>query len=157
MEIERKFLVDRIPENLDEYLRLTIEQAYLCRTPVVRVRRQNEEYWLTYKGEGLLKREEYNLPLGKEGYEHLLKKADGNRILKERYVIPEDHGLQIELDIFHGDLKGLVMAEVEFPDEETALAYQKPEWFGEEVTYEEGYHNSHLSLHGIPKALEADR
>ena len=89
MEIERKFTVAALPENLCEYPCLVIEQAYLNTDPVIRIRRQNAEYYLTYKGKGLLSREEYNLPLNKEAYEHLRSKADGNLISKKRFLIPK--------------------------------------------------------------------
>ena len=66
MEIERKFLIDKLPENLDDYSFHIIEQAYLNTNPVVRVRRSDDEYYLTYKGSGMMAREEYNLPLNAE-------------------------------------------------------------------------------------------
>ena len=90
-------------------------------------------------------REEYNLPLNQEAYEHLLKKADGIVISKTRYILPEKDGLRIELDVFHGKHDGLILAEVEFPTKEAANAYCPPEWFGEDVTYSTKYHNSNLS------------
>lgn len=74
MEIERKFLIKQIPEGCTSFPCRQIEQAYLNTDPVVRVRRDNDDYYLTYKGKGLLSREEYNLPLNKEAYEHLLAK-----------------------------------------------------------------------------------
>ncbi len=88
MEIERKFTVRRLPENLEQYPCRIIEQAYLNTDPVVRVRRQDDDYYMTYKGKGLLAREEYNLPLNETAYYHLREKADGNVISKKRYVIP---------------------------------------------------------------------
>lgn len=124
-----------------------IEQAYLNTDPVVRVRKDNDDYYLTYKGKGLLSREEYNLPLNKEAYEHLLSKADGIVLTKKRYMIPvpgSDH-LMIELDIFEGHYKGLILAEVEFASEEEAKAFIPPAWFGEDVTFSGQYHNSRLS------------
>lgn len=145
MEIERKFLVGRLPEHLSNYTCHAIEQAYLCTDPVVRIRRQDEDYYLTYKGRGMMVREEYNLPLTREAYEHLKQKADGNLIAKKRYVIPIDGGLSIELDIFEPPFAPMVLAEVEFPDEETANAFLPPAWFQEEVTYDGRYHNSYLS------------
>ena len=87
----------------------------------------------------------YNLPLTAEAYEHLKPKADGILITKDRYVIPEKGGLFIELDIFHGEYEGVLLAEVEFPTEEAANAYTAPEWFGEDVTYSTKYHNSTMS------------
>ena len=68
MEIERKYLVKKIPENIEKYTHKELEQGYLCTEPVVRVRREGEEYVLTYKSKGLMVREEYNLPLNREAY-----------------------------------------------------------------------------------------
>ena len=145
MEIERKYLLDQLPENLTSYPCKKIEQGYLSTEPVVRIRRSDDEYYLTYKSKGLLSREEYNLPLTQEAYEHLRPKADGIVISKTRYLIPEKDGLTIELDIFHKYYDGLCLAEVEFYSEEQANAYVPPAWFGEDVTYSSEYHNSTLS------------
>lgn len=82
MEIERKFTITRLPENLESYPCHIIEQAYLNTDPVVRIRREDDSYYMTYKGKGLLAREEYNLPLNRESYYHLREKADGNIISK---------------------------------------------------------------------------
>lgn len=162
MEIERKFLIKELPENLLSYQCLTLEQAYLCTDPVIRIRRQDQEYYLTYKGKGLMAREEYNLPLNKQAYRHLLEKADGTVISKKRYLIPitkpsfaegftvpdQPLNLKIELDIFDAPFAPLIIAEVEFPDEKTANAFLPPEWFLEDVTDDPAYHNSNLSRKG---------
>lgn len=145
MEIERKFLIKKLPDNLTSYKARKIEQAYLCTDPVVRVRRDNDDYYLTYKSKGMIVREEYNLPLTKEAYGHLLAKADGNIITKTRYEIPEKDNLTIEFDVFEGKFDGLLLAKVEFASEEEALAYIPPEWFGEDVSNSTKYHNSTLS------------
>ncbi len=145
MEIERKFLIKHLPDILSSYPFHQIEQGYLCTAPVVRIRRQDEEYYLTYKSKGLMVREEYNLPLTKESYAHLLPKIDGILISKKRYLIPIESGLTIELDIFEGKLAPLILAEVEFDTEEQAKAFTPPEWFREDVTYSMDYHNSVLS------------
>lgn len=145
MEIERKFLIHSIPFALDSYKCRFIEQAYLNTKPVVRVRQDNEEYYLTYKGKGYLEREEYNLPLDKESYIHLRDKADGIIITKKRYEIPYLDKYIIELDIFEGTYDGLVFAEVEFSSTEEANNFTPPDWFGEDVTFEQKYCNSSLS------------
>lgn len=145
MEIERKFLIKKLPDNLTSYKARKIEQAYLCTDPVVRVRRDNDDYYLTYKSKGMIVREEYNFPLTKEAYGHLLAKADGNIITKTRYEIPEKDNLTIELDVFEGKFDGLLLAEVEFASKEEALGYIPPEWFGEDVSNSTKYHNSTLS------------
>lgn len=158
MEIERKFTLKKLPENLESYPCHIIEQAYLNTSPVVRVRQQDDSYYLTYKGSGMMAREEYNLPLNQESYQHLLEKADGNIISKKRYVIPLGNPqftsdfvslstpeLVIELDVFAPPFAPLIMAEVEFPSEEMANAFLPPDWFDEDVTMNPEYHNSNMS------------
>lgn len=151
MEIERKYLIHELPGNLTDYPFKQIEQGYLCTSPVVRIRRSDDKYILTYKGSGLMMREEYNLPLTKEGYEHLKPKADGILITKKRYLIPLADKLTIELDIFENELAPLMLAEVEFETMEDADRFVPPEWFGEDVTFSTDYHNSTLSQHGLKK------
>lgn len=159
MEIERKFTVKKLPDSLSQYPFRIIEQAYLNTDPVVRIRRQDNDYYLTYKGKGLMAREEYNLPLNELSYYHLRDKADGNVISKKRYVIPIEHptfvsdckenvdqiSLCVELDIFDEPFAPLVIAEVEFPSEETANAFVPLDWFDQDVTHDPSYHNSNLS------------
>ena len=155
-EIEKKYLIREIPENLSDYSYHIIEQAYLCTSPVVRIRRQDDEFFLTYKGKGLMSREEYNLPLTQEAYEHLKKKADGTAILKTRYLIPLHNGLTVELDIFKEPFAPLVLAEVEFPSVEAADDFIPPTWFLEEVTQNPAYHNSNMSKLDCWKPEETD-
>lgn len=160
MEIERKFTIKQLPANLESYPVHHIEQAYLNTSPVVRVRKEDEEYILTYKGSGMMAREEHNLALNEESYYHLRAKADGNIISKKRYLIPlmnptfredfkkppEDYTLTIELDVFDAPFAPLVMAEVEFGSKEAAEAFVPPDWFDEDVTYRKEYHNSYMAL-----------
>lgn len=158
MEIERKFTIKQLPEDLERYESKRIVQGYLNVDPVIRIRKQNDEYFLTVKGKGLLAREETNLRMNEESFIHLLPKCDGNVISKTRYLIPlydpsfaeEYEGerpkeLLIELDIFDEPFSPLIMAEVEFPDVEMAKAFLMPEWFDEDVTDNREYHNSNMS------------
>lgn len=146
MEIERKYLVTTPPTDYQSWDCVSMEQAYLCTAPVVRIRKENQEYYLTYKSKGLLAREEYNLPLTKEAYEHLLPKADGIILTKTRYRKPiEGTNLTIELDVFSGEYEGLMLAEVEFSSVEEANVFTPPAWFGEDVTLSGEYQNSRLS------------
>lgn len=159
MEIERKFTVKSLPEHLEQYPFHHIEQAYLNTDPVIRIRKQDDSYYLTYKGQGLMAREEYNLPLNEQSYYHLKEKADGNVISKKRYLIPIDRpefesdykpsidhiSLTIELDIFDAPFENLIIAEVEFPDQDMANAFIPVDWFSEDVTNNPEYHNSNLS------------
>lgn len=147
MEIERKYLIKKLPENLTQYPCKHIEQGYLNTDPVVRIRRTDDRYTLTYKGSGLMVREEYNLPLNAEAFLHMKGKIDGILISKCRYLIPFEN-YTIELDIFEGELAPLQLAEVEFETEEEANAFVPPAWFGEDVTFSTKYHNSTLSQRG---------
>ncbi|MCD7807033.1 MAG: CYTH domain-containing protein [Lachnospiraceae bacterium] len=159
MEIERKFTIKRLPDNLRAYPYVHIEQGYLSTDPVVRIRKEDDHYYLTYKGQGMLAREEHNLPLTRESYEHMLPKCDGNIISKKRYKIPLDHpvfcadcpappdnySLLIELDVFDEPFAPLIMAEVEFGSKAAAESFVPPDWFLEDVTYNSNYHNSNMS------------
>lgn len=163
MEIERKFIIKNLPEDYKNYPSHHIEQAYLNISPVVRVRKEDDRYYLTYKGKGMLAREEYNLDLNEEAYLHLRSKADGHVISKRRYLIPlknplfkeggatppEDYTLTIELDVFDKPFAPLLLAEVEFGSREAAESFLPPAWFGEDVTYNAEYHNSNLSKRNI--------
>lgn len=146
MEIERKYLIDT-PSGRLSGLSLSSHRTGLSEYgPVIRIRKDNNKYELTYKSKGLMAREEYNLPLDEASYQHLLTKIDGRLIRKKRYMIPFNDSLTIELDVFEDDLAPLLLAEVEFPDEASALSFTPPEWFGTDVTFSSEYHNSTLSL-----------
>lgn len=167
MEIERKFTLKYLPEDYEKYPFRHIEQAYLNTNPVVRVRKEDDRYFLTYKGKGMLAREEYNLELNEESYLHLRAKADGNVISKKRYLIPlvnpkfredgpkppDDYTLTIELDVFDAPFAPLLLAEVEFGSREAAEDFIPPDWFLEDVTFNADYHNSNLSRMDLSNGL----
>ena len=156
LEIERKWLVkDEILKkqdsiHLEDFDYRDISQGYLCAVPVIRIRKSikksgESHYMLSYKGRGLLEREEYNLPLTAEAYESLKGKIEGRLIEKRRYILPFGK-YKIELDIFKGKLEGLIYAEVEFPSKEEAENFSAPEWFNRELTEEPGNSNADMAL-----------
>ncbi|MCR5789401.1 MAG: CYTH domain-containing protein [Lachnospiraceae bacterium] len=152
MEIERKYLIkdpEQMPADLDEFPFHRIEQAYLTTDPVIRVRKEDDSYYMTYKGRGLIAREEVNLPLTKEAYDTLLSKAEGNIISKKRVLIPY-RKYTIELDIFDPPFAPLILAEVEFESMEEAKMFQEPTWFGNDVSEDTRYHNSTMSRQIFP-------
>lgn len=148
MEIEKKYLVKELPSDLDTYNYHVIEQAYLTTDPVIRVRREDDSYYMTYKGNGkndtALSHTEYNLPLTVDSYNTLKQKADGNVICKKRILIPYNNHT-IELDIFNEPFAPMIIAEVEFDSIEDADNFTPPRWFGDEVTGCREYSNSYLS------------
>ena len=145
MEIERKFKVEKLP-NLQNVKKAKIIQAYLNTDsePTLRIRKYNDEYLLTYKyskkDNEINVCNEVELPITEECFNNLLTKIEGNIIEKTRYFINE-----IELDIFEGKYKGMVLAEVEFDSIEDANNYVKPNWLGEDVTKDKNYRNSYLA------------
>lgn len=153
MEIEKKFRIKNLPKNLEEYECIHIEQGYLCKGPVVRIRKANETYILTYKSKTKLDEvqfgtkisNEVELPLNQDSYKHLKEKVDGSLIIKDRYKIPLKENRVAELDIFHGYLEGLQFVEVEFDSTEQAEQFQAPDWFAEDVSLDYRFSNSYLS------------
>lgn len=152
MEIEKKFKVSRMPENCEGFEKKEIEQGYLCTEPVVRIRKSNDDYILTYKSRADSCKEiricnELEGPLTKEGYLHLKEKIDGGLVIKTRYLIPLADGHLAELDIFKGVHEGLSMVEVEFSSKEEAELFVPPQWFGEDVSGDKRFTNKWLAFH----------
>ena len=149
MEIERKFLVRKVPDNLEQYPHSSLTQSYISREPVIRLRKiQREEetsFVLTVKSGGLAVRQEFELGLQEAEYERLFQKVEGRVLQKVRYIIPLEDGYMAELDRFEGELSGLWLVEVEFPSVEAMNEFKPPEWFGEDVSGSAQYHNSVLS------------
>ncbi|MBO4374848.1 MAG: CYTH domain-containing protein [Lachnospiraceae bacterium] len=149
MEIERKWMIREMPGELSKYESIEMEQAYLNVSPTVRIRRENEEYYLTYKGIGEgIAHTEYNLPITKEAFDHMLPKADGIVIRKTRYVIPLKDGLKAELDVFKEPYEWLRIVEVEFGSLEQAGQFIAPDWFGEDVSDDPRFKNARMAIEG---------
>ena len=151
MEIERKFLTKNIPFDITAYPYKQISQAYISFSPTIRIRQSDDAYILTVKGKGHLAREEFELPLTKADYDRLFLKTEGTPVVKKRYLVPVEGGYTAEVDIYEGELEGLMTTEVEFPSMEEAEGFAAPDWFGKDVSEEKAYKNTALSLYGMPK------
>lgn len=147
-EIERKFLVRSDAWRVASVSARRMRQGYLCLDPgrTVRVRLAGEEAWLTIKGLGTgAARPEYEYPIPPADARVLLDALClPGQIDKTRHCIPYG-GLVFEVDVFHGENEGLVLAEVELPATDTVV--EQPEWLGEEVTGDERYFNAYLARH----------
>lgn len=147
-EIERKFLVRKLPADLDQYRRTEIAQGYLALDPQgveVRLRKANKSYCLTVKKREANGRDEHNVTLSKTQWNELWPLTKGRRLSKIRFDVPCENRI-VELDIFLGLNNGLILAEVEFPSPESASAFQPPLWLGEEVTGIALYSNYHRAV-----------
>ncbi len=151
-EIERKYLVTTLPENVQEYPREHIHQGYVAigeDGTEVRLRDSDGTYTQTYKSKGDLARTEREVTLSPEQFDILWPATAGKRVQKTRFSIPYNDAT-IELDIYKGPLDGLVTAEVEFASEMAADLFVAPEWFDTEVTLDKTYKNQTLALKGLP-------
>ena len=153
VEIERKFLVTGSPPDLGAHPSSTLEQGYVAihgDGTEVRIRRAAGASVLTIKSSGGLVRAEEEFPIDDATFERLWPLTEGRRLQKVRYLVP--HGppdVLIEVDVYDGDLAGLVVAEVEFPSEEDASAFAAPPWFGREVTRDARFKNQRLAVDGL--------
>jgi adenylate cyclase len=151
-EIERVFKVRQLPKNLEQYPCENIVQGYLAIDVTgseVRLRKIGDRYFETYKGAGRLQRRELEIELSPDQFNTLWLGTEGRRIEKIRYQINEG-GQKIELNVFQGNLEGLVLAEVEFPSREKSEEFKPPDWFGDEVTEDIRFKNQNLAQ-GAPK------
>jgi CYTH domain-containing protein len=155
-EVERKFIVDRLPTLEHLAAPTQIDQGYVAAGSdgtEVRLRRKGGRFYQTVKqGQGL-SRLQTEVALSQEQFDSLWPHTESRRITKHRHEIPFGPYL-IELDVFHGPLEGLIIAEVEFDSVEQARVFEPPEWFGEEVTEDARYQNRNLALHGRPGRRE---
>jgi CYTH domain-containing protein len=151
-EIERKFVLEGVPDWLGEHDGEAIEQGYLAIVEgvrEVRLRRRVDRCILTVKLGSGVDREEVEVDLSDEQFERLWALTEGLRLEKTRYEVP--HGdLTIEVDVYENSLEGMVVAEVEFESRDASDAFEAPPWLGREVTGEPSYANESLALHGPP-------
>ena len=157
-EIEKKWLIKQedIPYDLSKAEKYEIIQTYINFSPEIRLRNlNNSEYVLTIKCDTALKgfvREEHEWLITKDEYENLLTKKEGNTIYKTRYRFKDENNVEMEIDIFSGDLKGLAYLEIEFSNTESANNYSTPNWVIKDVTTDLNYKNGYLARYGIPKS-----
>jgi adenylate cyclase len=146
-EIERKFLIKRLPVEILRSRHFQIGQGYLANEAGgrhVRLRKKAKVPSLTFKvGRGSA-REEREIRLSEKQFATLWPATKGRRLRKTRYEIPWKN-LKIEIDIYHGRNHGLMVAEVEFPSQASCRKFKPPRWFGREVTGEKRYSNVRLA------------
>lgn len=150
-EIERKFFVSRLPENIESYEKHIIRQGYISTNPTMRLRMQDNNFIFTFKGAGTIEKLEFEYELNAEQFTRLWQKVESNTIEKTRYIIPLGNGLKAELDIYGGFLDGFMNVEVEFESVESANAFVPPKWFGADITEDRRFSNASLSINGLPK------
>jgi CYTH domain-containing protein len=157
MEIERKFLVEKLPPALNALDGISIRQGYVSIADndfELRFRQKDDCFYQTIKqGSGLV-RQESEIELRHDQFESLWPLTTDRQIQKVRYEIPLGDVI-CELDIFDGPLKGLQLVEVEFETIEQSAAFVPPDWFGIEVTDDRRYKNKQLAIHGVPKTTAA--
>lgn len=152
-EIERKYLVESLPKDLDQFNHESILQGYIAISSdgtEVRLRKKSGKHFLTVKSCGDAVRKETEIEIAEKQFGLLWPTTEERRLEKTRYIVPFGEK-RIELDIYGGALAGLVTAEVEFDSLETSGQFAPPEWLGKEVTGDRRYKNQSLALYGAPK------
>jgi CYTH domain-containing protein len=152
-EIEKKFIVKKLPENLESFPKKEIRQGYVSISEdgtEVRVRQKNNKFYHTTKSTGGLVRKEVEKEITQEEFDTFWAQTEGRRVEKTRYEIPLENDLLAELDIYHGDLDGLQTVEVEFHGNNIE-GFTPPDWFGDDVTENRAYKNANLALKGLPQ------
>ena len=146
LEIERKFLVQKASFLSSIYGKDMVQGFILTKKEKsVRVRITGEKATLTVKGETFGSvRQEFEYPIPVEEAREMLFLCERPLIDKCRYEIPWG-SLIWEVDVFHGENEGLIVAEIELPEVDYYL--DLPEWIGEEVTSDPRYFNSNLILY----------
>ena len=146
-EIERKFLIKRLPAEIKRARHYSIAQGYLVTEPDdrhVRLRRAGRNASLTFKLVRGSVRDEREINLTPKQFAALWPATKGRRLQKMRYEIPWKNFV-IEIDIYRGKNDGLVVAEVEFLSRATCRKFKPPDWFGREVTGVRRYSNISLA------------
>ncbi|MGQ9847696.1 MAG: CYTH domain-containing protein [Bacteroidales bacterium] len=151
-EIERKFLVKKLPETYRKYPSSKLIQGYVVATDdglEVRIRKEEKKSYLTVKSAGDLKRDEIEIELTDQQLQVLWPLTKGRRVQKIRYKLRWNKRL-VCLDIYGGNLEGLKVAEVEFNSVKEANNFTPPSWFGKEITYDDRYKNRNFAVSGKP-------
>lgn len=146
-EIERKFLIKRLPLEILRSRHYKIAQGYLSNEPGgrhVRLRKKGATRSLTFKVGRSTAREEREIQLSEKQFGTLWPATRGRRLHKTRYEVPWKN-VTIEIDVYHGANHGLVVAEVEFATLSSCRKFKPPAWFGREVTGEKRYSNVRLA------------
>ena len=137
IEIERKFLVKKIPHDDIKYSH-KIRQGYIAKNKdrVIRIRQKENEYYITIKGNKIgISRFEFEYPIPKDDAEILLENFCQNKLIEKTRHYIEDKGHTWEVDVFHGNNKGLIVAEIELGSEDQT--FHTPSWIDYEVTDQE--------------------
>jgi len=152
-EIERKFLLRALPDNLEQYPHNAISQGYITTdsSNEVRVRSKGKAHFLTVKQGDGLHRTEVEIGLTEEQFNDLWGLTQNQRMKKIRYDFPYLETV-VEIDVYSNALAPLIVAEVEFSSIEESHAFMLPDFFGQEVTQDKNYKNASLVVHGLPES-----
>ena len=152
IERERKYVVDVVPDGLDLSDHADLRQGYLIATDAASVRVRDAGgggRTLTVKAGRGAERTELEWTIDRDQFDAAWAHTDGRRIVKRRHRVRiGDH--VAELDVFGGDLAGLVLVEVEFASAAAMAAFEPPAWFGRDVTDDGRYTNVALAITGVP-------
>ena len=147
-EIERKFLVHTLPDNVDDYPHTRLRQGYIIADPsaTFRIRDGQSSPRLTLKTGHGVSRNEVEIRISEAQAEQLWPLAGQMVLSKRRYFIPGNQPEHpMELDVYEGIHEGLMVLEQEFSDLEDAKVWSPPTWVGQDITDDAKYTNAELA------------
>ena len=151
-EIERKFLTSSRSWQSAVSKVSDIRQVYLatteCASVRIRIKDDVKAFLAIKSAEAGRTRSEFEYPIPVDDAKALFELRIGHIVEKRRHIVVVD-GRRWEIDLFHGVLDGLIMAELELDAAEQQ--FQKPDWLGKEVTDDRRYYNASLAMHGLPR------
>ena len=151
IEIERKFLLATLPDDIEQQPYNIIRQGYIVTDSdnEVRVRAKGNDYYLTIKQGSGLSRNEVEMAISEKQFDALWPLTANKRVEKIRYDY-QGHASLIEIDVYSNGLSPLKVAEVEFGSVEESRYFIAPAFFDREVTEDKSYKNAALAVHGMP-------
>ena len=147
VEIERKFLVKTMPSK-EISISKKIKQGYIINEKhnIVRVRRKDDDHFVAIKGNTIgITRLEFEYPIPRKDAEDMFDNLCGHNIIEKTRHYVHNAGHTWEIDEFHGNNQGLIVAEIELESEKEK--FEVPDWVGDEVTQDLRYYNMNLTTH----------
>jgi len=150
--VRRKFLVVSAPAQLAKAHGAEIEQGYVVRErgQELRVRRLGRSHYLSARDRTGRSVTGQEIRITKGQFEKLWPFTEGQRISRIRHMMKLGR-LRMKIDEFTGEHAPLRLAEIFFPDSESARSFKKPDFLGEEVTRRDEYQTAEMAIHGAPE------
>ncbi len=151
--IRRKFILLQPPPALLKLQGIEMEEGFVVSSSLrdLRLRRSNKRYFISFREKRTSLFHCKDIKITKSHFEALWPFTEGKRIKSQRYLFRLKNR-KVKVDCFSGDHAPLQLIEIFFPTLQASRSFEKPSYFGEEVTEMEAYDTEEMALHGIPES-----